>query len=280
MELVRGDNGGHLTWCFTDLGGTYSCGPVSNPGGVGVRTLLHSWANYNPNPDILAVVNPDWGTTNATGNTFRAQTGVVAFPDGTHDIGAWFVFNDDSYERAYWTHRDLNETWRYILFNGGGGVAGPTTVQWKLSSTDGTYYNPGGNVHLMGVDPLSPLGVVAKHEYGHNVMYNIYGNYMPPNPNCTPHTIQAPLSAGCGWTEGWTEFLTSVVNNGPRSTGLAAPVSTWNTRPGERLAGTLATGLKAASPVRCGTFTTPTTTAMIPSRWRIRQPLGRLIQRH
>ena len=32
--------------------------------------------------------------------------------------------HDDAYERAYWTQRDLNETWRYILFNGGGGVAG------------------------------------------------------------------------------------------------------------------------------------------------------------
>lgn len=234
VELVRGDNYAHLAWCFTDLGGTYSCGPVTNPGGVGVRTILHSWANYNPNPDILAVVNPDWGTTNAIGNTFSTQTGVVVFADGTHDIGGWYVFNNDAYERAYWTQRDLNETWRYILFNGGGGVAGPTTVQWKIDSVDGTYYNAGGNVHLMGVDPLSPLGVVAKHEYGHNIMYNIYGNYYPPNPNCDPHTIQAALSAGCGWTEGWTEFLTSVVNNSPTfywpsgaSLDLESP--TWGT---------------------------------------------------
>lgn len=215
VELVRGDNYGHLAWCFTDLGGNYSCGPVANPGGVGVRTLLHSWTNYNPNPDTLAVVNPDWGTSNAIGNSFRTQTGVVVFPDGTHDIGAWYVFNNDNYERAYWTQRDLNETWRYINFNGGGGYAGPTTVQWKIDSTDGTYYNPGGNVHLAGVDPLSPLGVVAKHEYGHNVMYNIYGNYMPPNPNCNPHTIQGSTSQGCAWTEGWTEFLSSAVNNDP-----------------------------------------------------------------
>ncbi len=236
VELVRGDNYGHLAWCFTDLGGTYSCGPVANPGGVGVRTVLHSWTNYNPNGDILTVVNPDWGTTNAIGNSFSTQTGVVVFSDGTHDIGAWYVFNNDAYERAYWTQRDLNETWRFVLFNGGisGGTSGPTIVQWKLSSTDGTYYNPGGNVHLMGVDPLSPLGVVAKHEYGHNIMYNIYGNYMPPNPNCNPHTIQAALSAGCGWTEGWTEFLTSAVNNSPTfywpsgaSLDLESP--TWGT---------------------------------------------------
>ena len=234
VELVRGDNYGHLAWCFTDLGGSYSCGPAANPGGVGVRTLVYSWSNYNPNPDTLAVVNPDWGTTNAIANTFRTQTGVVVFADGTHDIGGWYVLNGDAYERAYWTQRDLNEVWRYILFNGGGGVGGPSTVQWKLSSTDGTYYNPGGNVHMMGVDPLSPLGVVAKHEYGHNVMYNIYGNYMPPNPNCNPHGIQQALSAGCGWTEGWSEFLTSAVNNEPTfywpsGSSLDLEYPTWGT---------------------------------------------------
>ena len=234
VELVRGDNGGHLAYCFTDLSGNYACGPVSNPGGVGVRTLLRSWTNYNPNGDILAVVNPDYGTTNAIGFTFPTQSGVVVFPDGTHDIGAWFVFNGSNYERAYWTQRDLNETWRFVYFTGGGGTSGPTTVQWKIDSTDGTYYNPGGNVHLMGVDPLSPLGVVAKHEYGHNVMYNIYGNYMPPNPNCNPHTIPAALSAGCGWTEGWAEFLTSAVNNSPTfywpsGASLDLEYPTWGT---------------------------------------------------
>lgn len=215
VELVRGDNYEHLAWCFTDLSGDYSCGPVSNPGGPGVRTMIHSWSNYNPNPDTLAVVNPDWGTTNAIGNTFRTQTGVAVFPDGTHDIGAWYVFDNDPYERAYWTQRDLNDTWRFIAFVGGGGYAGPTTVQWKIDSVDGTYYNPGGNVHLAGVDPLSPLGVVAKHEYSHNIMYNIYGNYMPPNPNCNPHTIPGSTSQGCAWTEGWAEFIPAAVNNDP-----------------------------------------------------------------
>lgn len=234
VELVRGDNYAHLAWCFTDLNGNYACGPVANPGGVGVRTLLYSWTNYNPNPDILAVVNPDWGVSNAIGNTFRTQTGVAVFSDGTHDIGAWYVFNNDNYERAYWTQRDLNDTWRHLAFNGGGGMAGPNTTQWKIDSADGTYYNPGGNVHLMGVDPLSAKGTVAKHEYSHNIMYNIYGNYMPPNPNCNPHGIPGASSQGCAWTEGWAEFVPAVVNNDPTfywpdggSLGLEYP--TWGT---------------------------------------------------
>lgn len=143
VELIRGDDSAHLAWCFTGLDGNYSCGPVTNPGGVGVRTVLHSWSNYNPNPDTLTVVNPDWGTSNAIANAFRNQTGVAVLPDGTQSIGSWYIFNGDSYERAYWTQRDINEEWRYIFFGGGGGTPGPTTVQWKIDSIDGTYYNPG-----------------------------------------------------------------------------------------------------------------------------------------
>lgn len=215
VELVRGDNYGHLAWCFTDPSGNYACGPVTNPGGVGVRTLLHSWTNYNPNGDVLAVVNPDWGTSNAIANTFRTQTGVSVFPDGTHNIGSWFVLNGDNYERAYWVQREVNDTWRFTYFNGLGGTAtsGPSTTQWKIDSTDGTYYVPGGNVHLAGVDPLGKS--VAMHEYSHNVMYNIYGNYMPPNPSCNPHSIPGATSQGCAWTEGFAEFIPSVVSNDP-----------------------------------------------------------------
>lgn len=215
VELVRGDNYGHLTWCFTDMSGNYSCGPVSNPGAAGVRTLLYSWTSYNPNSDILAVVNPDWGTSNSIGNAFRTQTGVSVFPDGTYSIGNWYVVNGDNYERAYWVQREMNDTWRFTFFNGlsGTATAGPSTAQWKIDSTDGTYYTPGGNVHLAGVDPLGKS--VAMHEYSHNVMYNIYGNYMPPNPNCNPHSIPGATSQGCAWTEGFAEFIPSVVSNDP-----------------------------------------------------------------
>lgn len=215
VELIRADDSTHLAFCFTNQSGDYSCGPVTNPGAVGVQTRLYSWTNFNPNPDTLAVVNPDWGTTNDLTNSFKTRTGVAVLSDGTQSIGFWHVNNDDNYERAYWTLHDVIDEWRYIHFNGGGGEAGPTTVEWKIDSTVGTYYNPGGNVHLVGVDPLAHAGTVAKHEYGHNIMFTAYGGYMPPNPNCNPHTIQAALSAGCGWTEGWAEFLPAVVNNDP-----------------------------------------------------------------
>ena len=31
----------------------------------------------------------------------------------------------------------------------------------------------------------------------------LYADNFPPSPNCNPHTIPDPYSAGCGWTEGF-----------------------------------------------------------------------------
>lgn len=218
VRLVRGDNGGHLAWCYTTVNGYYSCGPVTNPGAAGVRTLLYSYTNYNPYGDVLATVNPDWGTSNSVNNTFGTQTPVTVFSDGTHDIGSWVSSNGSTYERAYWIQRDLNDTWRFIWFETGSTqnpveTAGPTTVQWKIDSTDGTYYAHGGNIHLTGSDPLSDT--VVGHEYGHNIMYTIYGYTLPSIPNCNPHYIQLSSSQGCAWVEGWAEYLPMAVNNDP-----------------------------------------------------------------
>ncbi len=218
IELVRGDNGNHLAWCYTSPDGYYSCGPVTNPGSVGVRTVMYSYIKYNPYDDVLAVVNPDWGTSNNVYNTFGTQTGVHVFSDGTHDIGSWVSTNGSTYERAYWIQRDLNDTWRYIWFGTGSSqspqeTAGAGTVEWKIDSTDGTYYSRGGNIHLAGVDPLS--NTVVSHEYGHNIMYNVYGNWMPTTYCPNPHYVQLSSHVNCAWTEGWANFLPLAVNNDP-----------------------------------------------------------------
>ena len=222
VELVRGDNGNHLDWCYTNTNGYYSCGPVTNPGAAGVRTVVHSYTNYNPHGDRLVTVNPDWGTSNSVNNAFSVQTGVRVFGDGTHDIGSWVVINGSSYERAFWIQNDLNRTWRFIWFQTGSSqspqeTGGPGTVEWKLSSTDGTYYSLGGNIHLAGADPLSTT--VVAHEYGHNIMYNVYGGWWPAVTNCNPHWIQLNSSTTCAWTEGFANFISIVVNN--------IPVYTW-----------------------------------------------------
>jgi len=239
VEVVQGDNGNHLAWCYTGLDGSYSCGPFTNPGAVGVRSIWRSYIKYNPYFDILATENPDWSTaTPADVNAaYPVSTDVEVFSDGTHDIGSWYILNGNDYERAYWCTTDLIRAWKYIFFGPGIGstpveTTGSGTVQWKMSSTDGTYYNYGGNIHLTGADPLS--NTVVNHEYGHNVMWNIYGGYFPNNDCISPHYIQKIGGPHCGWTEGWADFFPMAINNDPfyrwaSGSTLNLETPTWGT---------------------------------------------------
>lgn len=218
VEIVRGDNGNHLAWCYTDASGYYTCGPFTNPGGVGVRSRYISYTNFNPYNDILVTVNPDTGTTGNTANAFAFTTSVQSFSDGTHDIGAWTTGSSNDNRRAFWITNDLIRVWKYVFYQTGSSqspqeTSGPSTVQWNISSTDGTYYSRGGNVHLAGDDPISKT--VVGHEYGHNIMWTIYGAWLPTTYCPSPHYIQYFSHVNCAWTEGWANFITIAVNNEP-----------------------------------------------------------------
>lgn len=237
VELVRGDNGDHLAYTYTSYSGYYTFPAVTNPGGAGVRCRMLSYSKYSPYSDILIVVNPDWGTSNSVNNSFGTITPVTVFSDGTHDIGSWVSSNGSNYERAYWIQRDLVDTWRYIWFGAGSSqspqeTSGPCTVEWKIDSTHGTHYHRGGNVHLDGEDPLSDT--VVSHEYGHNVMYTVYGNWMPTTYCPSPHYLQLSSHVNCAWTEGWATFLPLAVNNDPiyrwdSGATLNLELPTWGT---------------------------------------------------
>jgi hypothetical protein len=179
---------------------------------------MWSYTNYNPYGDVLVVVNPDWGTSSSVDNAFGTQTGVSVFSDGTHDIGSWVSTNGSTYERAYWVQRDLSDTWRYIWFGTGSTqspqeTSGPSTVEWKIDSTHGDHYHRGGNIQLTGAGPLS--STLVGHEYGHNIMYTVYGNWMPTTYCPSPHYVQLSSHVNCAWTEGWANFLPLAVNNEP-----------------------------------------------------------------
>jgi len=237
VEVVRGDNSEHLAYCFSDISGYYTCGPFANPGSVGVRSRFLSYMQFSVNSDILVTVNPDWGTTGTVNNAFGTTTTVQSFTDGTQDIGSWNVTNGSDSERAYWIVADLIKVWKYIYFGAGQYQSpeespGSSTVEWKIDSTNGTFYSQGGNIHLKGPDPISDT--VVGHEYGHNIMYTVYGNSFPTSYCPSPHYIQSSSHVNCAWTEGWANFITMAANNDPvirwssgASINLETP--TWET---------------------------------------------------
>lgn len=254
VQIVRGDNGNQLASCYTDAAGYYTCGPFTNPGGVGVRSRYLSYTNFNPYNDILVTVNPDSGTAGTSANAFAFTTSVQSFADGTRDIGSWNTTNTNNNRRAYWITNDLIRVWKYIWFQTGSSqspqeTSGQATVQWKIDSTDGTYYSRGGNIHLDGADPLSKT--VVGHEYGHNMMWNIYGAWMPTTYCPSPHYIQYTSHVNCAWTEGWANFITIAVNNEPvyywsSGSSLNLETPSWTTAnwdDGDAVEGRVAGGL-------------------------------------
>jgi len=219
VEIVRGDNSGHLAWCWTDIDGYYTCGPFTNPNPVGVRSRFLSYQQFDIDgvPNILVTVDPDKGTVGNTSNAYAYTTSTYTFSDGTHNIANLHINNDSSDERAYWIAYDLTRTWEFIWLQTGfyqtpQETSGSSTVEWASDSTDGTYYTNGENVHLNGADPLSKT--VVGHEYGHNIMWNVYNTF--PTTNCPdPHYVDLDSHVNCAWTEGWAEFLPMAVNNDP-----------------------------------------------------------------
>src|SRR5207247_3575496 len=90
------------------------------------------------------------------------------------------------------------------------------TVEWQSDSTAGTFYDY-SHIKLLAVDIYSAH--VITHEYGHNVMHNVYGSspgtYFPTTDCTSPHYIEYAGGTNCGCTDGWADFWSAAVRNGP-----------------------------------------------------------------
>ncbi len=67
---------------------------------------------------------------------------------------------------------------------------------------------------LPGTSDDSQRRFTILHEYGHHIMNSIYGSNFPPTANCSGHTFGGSTgNEGCAWTEGWADFVPSLVDN-------------------------------------------------------------------
>lgn len=208
VELVN-TAGTVLAQAYTDLGGFYQFPGISNPQNFYIR--LRTQVNYNRagGSDFLQM-------RNQSGNGYFVTTATQSnVPDGTYNMGTWFLNNGDGNEGAYWAFNAMQATWRTFLFIHGDGnsYAGPMQAVWYPGSTEITSYSPGEYIHLNDAAPRSKDTVA--HEAGHNTMYNAYGNYMPPNDCVSPHYIEKFGGTNCGWTEGWGDFTSMLVWGDP-----------------------------------------------------------------
>ncbi|MBA3470411.1 MAG: hypothetical protein H0T53_12295 [Herpetosiphonaceae bacterium] len=216
-ELLDASNN-HLAWAYTGWDGSFSF-TVNNPGQFKVRAYTY----YKHTSMVLRALRVIPNGTDS-GNKFGIpETYYVTSPalgpyaDGVRNIGSWWPATDYSGRHAWWIYTDMLDAF-FHPYNctpecttDGAWMPDGSTAEWTPTSTVGTYYSRGGNVHLEGEDRNSASTVI--HEYGHNVMWNVYGEWMPVSNCPSPHYIQYTSHINCAWTEGWANFFSMAVRN-------------------------------------------------------------------
>ena len=231
IEVIRASDSTHLGWGYTDLNGYFSI-DIVNPGSDGFRVINYAYTKYGvaSNPELRVVSDPAGGITGLDYVWRWTTNSVLTASDGVTDIGTWHPIN---YYEACWLQWDLQQAWRWIWFYNNRNIdAKQGTIVWYPTSTDGTYYILGGQIHLASVDAKS--ADTALHEYGHNVMYNNYAQWFPQTYCPFPHYMTTNEHVNCAWTEGWADFFPLVINANPTYTWasgatLNLETPTWGT---------------------------------------------------
>ncbi len=218
LTQLVGSSNNHLAWAYSNWDGTYSFS-VSNPGQA---VYVRAYTYYRHTSMVLRALRviPNGSDTGvfAEANSYYVTAGPFgAFADGTHNIGSWRPADSWDGRYAWWIYTDMQDAFFYPYncapecTTNGSWMPDGSTAEWTPTSTDGTYYSRGGNIHLEGEDRNSKSTVV--HEYAHNAMWNIYGEWMPVTSCPSPHYIQYISAANCAWTEGWANFYSMAVRN-------------------------------------------------------------------
>ncbi len=211
VEIWDADSSGDtlLDTTFTDNSGYYISDNISNSdeegGGQDIYVKVYS-------TDNRSVRVTDFS---APGKLYNSVTQVQTdVSDGDVDMGSYSL--DSAVNRMAWYIYDLiaNEAFDYLADNVGWQNVYKLQVKWSPTNTSvGTGYQPGGAINLLAGDRWD--SDVFLHEYGHFVMYKIYGNYLPPAPGCSAHYWGGHFSLGCAWVEGWANFLQAAIQNDP-----------------------------------------------------------------
>jgi len=168
------------------------------------------------NPDIAYVVDAD-------GNAYTLYTAAYSnVSDGMFYIGKYTTPDDPATYMAWWVFDTLRDAKKYL----------ETTVSYDMPKVD-TYWEwdhdadygtgmdkthsqgsaSGLFIYLDGMKRHGDGGGSANdpdviiHEYGHCVMYKVFGDYFPPVDCSQGHQMTGVSEPGCAWCEGWAHFM-------------------------------------------------------------------------
>jgi hypothetical protein len=178
---------------LTGADGRFSFGPIENDDGWGqdgydikVRAYLETSAARVRNGGTYDGWTPEYSNR----------------PDGTLDVGDW---GPPSGEEGAWCIFDaLTDGWDYLKNHGPNYEMEKSTVEFPEGSWP--VYHRDGNIDIPNNDAAFSPDIVV-HEYGHNVMWVVYGDWMPTTHCPDPHYLRGVSHQNCAWTEGWANFL-------------------------------------------------------------------------
>jgi len=184
---------------FTDANGSYYFRVLNNDssGGLDVRVGVRSETQGAAT------------TRTSLGQIYEAVTSTqMDVPDGgVVDYGTLYPssYNDAWVIAVYCKKQSL-----WIL----------TRTSWARSVVDARWpyqswpHSHGDSMHFPDRSAFNWDKWVVYHEYAHCVMYELYG-YFPSGSGPDPHYIWSESSPGFAFVEGWSEFMTSAVENDP-----------------------------------------------------------------
>jgi hypothetical protein len=216
VELLDGSSN-HLAWAYSDWDGTYTFPAVNNPG----QFRIKAWTYYrhtSMSRGAIRVVTQ--GNTDGlfTVSGYNYNIGPFSAADGAYNVGSWQPSQSWDGRRAWWIYQDILDAFFFPYYqvppgeSAGSRLPDGGTAEWSSGDNDGTYYNY-DHINLADVDAWSPHTVV--HEYGHNVMHNVYGLYFPTNDCPSPHYLTGAGGTNCSWTEGFADYYSLIVLNDP-----------------------------------------------------------------
>jgi len=187
---------------LTDENGYFSIGPVDNDDPEGGTQDIY--VRFIAGSGVGAVQDLSENFYDAFTPTFENVQ------DGTIDIGTWL--QPPSEPQPWWIYDDILSGWLFIANDANPPLEnGYVTVEWELTNTDDSSYQPGIFLIYLLAGHANDRDVIV-HEYGHHIMYETYSQYFPSD-NCAGHSFGLSLSSICAWTEGWATYITLAIDN-------------------------------------------------------------------
>ncbi|RLB65065.1 MAG: hypothetical protein DRH04_10890 [Deltaproteobacteria bacterium] len=162
----------------------------------------------------------------ANNETYRSITDPYPDASGSKLSVTHYLPNDITHYKAWWVYDTLCEGWDYLADTVNYGMAGVGVYwQWDHDADYGTGINithGHGNASGLFIFLDGKTGDdggsandpdVIIHEYGHGVMYKVFGDYMPPHDCSQGHWMTGISEPGCAWVEGWAHFSALAVFN-------------------------------------------------------------------